>query len=128
MNDRLTRLWIPPSHLGEHGSKFWTRTGRILIDKGILSPVDRESFTALCSAYDTMVKAKIQMDRDGLTVETSRNDVKKSPVFSVWKVAVDQFNLLSKEFGLTPASRSKIKIEDPPEKDNGARKFFKLER
>jgi P27 family predicted phage terminase small subunit len=128
MKDRLARLWIPPPHIGEHGRGFWTRTGRILIEKGILTPGDRESFTALCLAYNRMIEAEIQMQKEGMTVTGSRGDTKKSPCFTIWKVSCDQFNLLAKEFGLTPASRNKIKVEDPPEKDSEKNGFFKLER
>ena len=128
MQDRLKQLWTPPDHLGEHGRKFWTRTGRILIAKGVLTPGDRESWTTMCVAYNRMTEAEIQMQTEGMTVDGYRGEKKKHPCFAIWKISCDQFTALSKEFGLTPASRSKIKIEDPPEKDNEKAKFFKLER
>jgi P27 family predicted phage terminase small subunit len=75
-----------------------------------------------------MTVAEIQMQNDGITVTGSRGDIKKHPAFSVWKISCDQFNMFAKEFGLTPASRSKIKVEDVPEKDDEKNGFFKLEK
>jgi P27 family predicted phage terminase small subunit len=57
------------------------------------------------------------LKRKALVIKNSRGDEVVSPWVRVSNMAVQQMVKLASELGITPASRSRIKIETKPDED-----------
>jgi phage terminase small subunit len=92
---------IPPApiSLGVHGKAYWDRIVPLLLAKRVLTVVDLESLEIMCMMYHKVLKASF--------AETDLN-----------AASVTQLRLYQTEFGLTPASRAKLKAGDDGPKGN----------
>jgi len=66
-----------------------------------------------CQTYSTLVKAQEKLNELGIRYKTPSGYVMQSPLLAVGNNCVDTVTKLSREFGLTPAARSRIVV--PPE-------------
>ncbi|MBU3953350.1 MAG: phage terminase small subunit P27 family [Proteobacteria bacterium] len=120
----IKRLWPVPKNMEGYGLEFFKRTGKQLVSVGILTDLDRDSFSALASAYNIMMVAQDSINTLGATVAGSQDEIKKNPSFTTYKMGADIYHRLSKRFYLTPGDRAGVTIEKPTVKDNGKGKFF----
>lgn len=100
-----------PSFLNVEGRKFWKKVGSELIDCGLLTKIDLPAFGMLCHAYQNCLEIHGKLEESGLIYSTPSGIERPHPL---WKIAKDEGrNLLNlaKEFGLTPSSRTGLKIE-----------------
>lgn len=121
------KLWPSPSILGRQGKDFWNRIGKQLVSSGTLSELDKESFTALCIAYDTMMQAATVLKKESLVIrgDHGQETRKKHPAYPIFRASMKDFNALAERFGLNPMARGKLKI--PTEEgvgDDEQKKFF----
>lgn len=77
----------------------------------VLTEADRIALANLCQQYSTMLKAQRLLDKSGLLFKTKSGYVQQSPLVAIVSGCVDQINKLCREFGLTPASRSRVQTE-----------------
>ena len=78
----------------------------------------RISLDLIADNYDTYLKAKQDIDTNGLIVHNKKDDGgHRNPSFSVMNVAQDHIVRLLQSFALTPMSRSKMKNFDSEEAD-----------
>ena len=120
----IKRLWPMPKNLKGYGKDFYKRVGRQLLSVSLLTELDRESFSALASTYHIMMVAQDSINDLGATVKGSKDEIKKNPSFTTYKMGSDIYNRLSKRFYLTPGDREGVIIEKPKAKKNGKEKFF----
>jgi len=119
----IKKLWAMPKNLTGYGAEFYKRVGKQLVQFEILTELDKESFTALCIAYHVMLEAQNGILEFGSVVRGSKDEIKKNPSFTNFKMAADIFHRLSKRFYLCPADREGVKIEKP-EKSSGKAQYF----
>jgi len=123
----LKKLWASPSILGKHGKGLWDRIGKQLVLSATLSELDKETFVALCIAYDTMMGARELLKGEGLVIrgDQASDSKKKHPAFSIFRAAMNDFYHLADRFGLSPISRGKVGIEtEKGMVDDEKKKFF----
>jgi len=119
----ISRLWPMPINLTGYGADFYTRVGRQLVSCEVLTDLDKEAFVSLASAYHLMMTSQDGIAEHGATVKGSKDEIKKNPSFTTYKMASDIFAKLSKRFYLTPSDREGIKLKIP-EKKNGKTTYF----
>jgi len=120
----IKKLWPIPKNLTEYGAGFYKRVGKQLVQFEILTELDRESFIALCISYQIMMTAQDGILEHGSVVKGSKDEIKKNPSFTNFKMAADIFHRLSKRFYLCPADREGVNIEKPVKKGDGKEKYF----
>lgn len=103
-----------PEHLAGEARAEWERIAPELLRLGLLSHIDRAALAAYCVAYGRWVEAEKHLNQHGLT-----NGEKKSPYLLIAEKALDTLRKFSNEFGLTPASRSKVSAQPPSDDDDG---------
>ena len=114
----------PPSWLPKFAAAFWRKYAPPMEQAGLLTEVDQPQFEMLCLLYDRIVRAEEILLREGLLVDSAREDGAKikNPVHTILAASHNQFRLLCQEFGLSPASRARLDLvqgelfEDPMEK------------
>ena len=102
-----------PRHLDDEAQKEWNRVVKMLFEAGLFTTVDRPALAAYCSAYSAWVKAEQHL-QDGEWILTSPNGYEyQSQWLSIRNRALDQMKSFLTEFGMTPASRSRIEVKPP---------------
>jgi P27 family predicted phage terminase small subunit len=115
LNDRepTPALGVPdcPNYLDDEAKAEWFRTAKVLSDMGLLSLADRTALAAYCVVYGRWLKAEEQVKKFGSIVKSPEKGFPmKSPYLSVADQALDAMLKLMVEFGLTPSSRSRIRV------------------
>lgn len=103
-----------PSLLCDVAKREWKRLSSKLGDLGLLTEVDRAPFMAYCHSYAMYAKAVKEINAKGLMVKGYRGPKVKNPAISIANKHVEIMIKLASEFGMTPASRTKISIPEKP--------------
>lgn len=98
----------PPNFLDEIALTEWKRIAPSLYESGLLSRFDVTAFSGYCQAYSRHIQAEIALKGQDLILKGASGAMVKNPLISVSRMASDQMLQLAKQFGLTPASRSKV--------------------
>lgn len=100
----------PPEHLSETAMKEWSRMSEQLLRLGLLTVVDRAAFAAYCTVYARWVEAEEALKKTGPVVRAPSGFPILSPYYTVANQSLQQMRAYLIEFGLTPASRSRISV------------------
>ena len=95
-----------PSYLGEVAQETFRKTASVLVNLGILTEGDLVALAIYADAHERWLEATEVLRREGLTF-----DGKKHPALLVQNAAFEQMHKLSRELGLTPASRAKLQLD-----------------
>jgi len=106
-----------PAHLSIGARQFWKAQGPRLAGIGCLTVVDGEAFAALCEARAAWVAAKKGRLKEGFVVTSPNGYQVQSAFVAMERQALKQFMVLATEFGMTPSSRSRVKVLPPPTTD-----------
>jgi len=108
-----------PKHLTGEARKEWRRVSRELLEKDLLQVVDRAALAAYCQAWARWVDAELKMQEPGfeMVAITDKGYAHVSPWFQVSTQALKQMKSFLVEFGLTPASRTRIQVPEQTEAD-----------
>jgi P27 family predicted phage terminase small subunit len=93
---------------------------------GVLAKIDAKALAAYCASYARWIEAERDVARLGLIVEEPILDAdgelvgtryKRNPAVLIAHEAMKLMKSFLMEFGMTPAARSRIRIEKPKEED-----------
>ena len=116
----VARSGIPdcPDWLDAEAKAEWSRVTVELDAMGVLSQADRSALAAYCTAWSRWVEAEAQVKKFGLIVKSPEKGFPmKSPYLSVADQALEAMRKLLVEFGLTPSSRSRLRLPAGAEPD-----------
>ncbi|MCP3719119.1 phage terminase small subunit P27 family [Paraburkholderia sp. CNPSo 3281] len=119
----------PPAWLDATARAEWRRIARILAGIGVLTPLDRGALAALCVSYSRLIAAERALAHaaahdkvnGGMVAHAVNGVAYASPLIGIANRATALYLKLSREFGLTPASRASIGMPDPPLPKKGDR-------
>lgn len=111
-----TPVGKPPEILAGVALETWQKISNEMTAAGTISNVDAEALLAYCTAVQDLHDTYEDIETFGRIVETERGLV-KNPAFTIRATALTQIKAFACEFGLTPASRGKVK-GSPDEKKN----------
>lgn len=97
-----------PGFLDEIGAYEWGRVGTELVAQQLLTEVSLAAFTGYCMNVERMVAAHREVAADGITTETEFGP-KAHPAVMIARQAGAEALKFAKEFGLTPASLTRVK-------------------
>lgn len=80
----------------------------------VLTEVDGIALSELCQTYATLKKAQVGLN---LITKNTRGKLVANPLLSIIRDCSYRLLQLCREFGLTPAARSRIQMIDEGEKD-----------
>ena len=107
---------LPPDFLSEEALKEWNRIAPKLYEAGLLTSMDRTAFAVYCLAYGRYRQALSKMQENFVIVTKAGNEV-RNPLLRVADAAAEQVLKIAKQFGMTPASRSKVLAKKMKAKD-----------
>lgn len=111
-----------PDHLNSIAKQEWERISQELAACGLLTSIDRAALAAYCQAYARWVEAENKIKEIGsLIVMVGKKDDPKKPPYPIQNpyvgianTAMDQMRKYLSEFGMTPASRTRIQVSSMP--------------
>jgi P27 family predicted phage terminase small subunit len=99
----------PPKFLDKIALQEWGRISSALFEAGLLSEIDVSAFAGYCQAWSRHVKAEQILETQELLIPGSRPGILiKNPLIAISNMALEQALKSAKEFGMSPASRSKV--------------------
>jgi P27 family predicted phage terminase small subunit len=111
------RVTLPrcPEHLDERAKKEWKRLVPVLRRMRVLTEADWMTLANLCQTWSTLVNAQEKLTEMGILYKSPSGYIMQSPLLAIVNQCVDTITKLSREFGLTPAARSRIIAQPGPE-------------
>lgn len=113
-----------PDHLDGEARKEWYRIGKQLVKLGLLSTIDRAALAGYCTTWGRWVEAEEALKKSGTVVKNKDGYPILSPYLVVANHALAQMRVLLTEFGLTPASRSRIHVKAPVKQEGKLLRFI----
>lgn len=113
-----------PKGMRKAAQREWKRITRDLLELGVLTIVDGKGLMGYCDAYADWEEAQRECVAEGLWIEepivNKEGNVvgykkKAAPWFTIKYAALKTMKSFLIEYGLTPASRTKLKIEKKPD-------------
>ena len=105
-------------HLCRHGKIEWKRITKELSILGLITRIDRAALSGYCTAWGNYVESSIGIQKTGYLVKSKTGVFRINPLVMIQTRALDQMKGFLVEFGMSPASRSRISISEPPEESN----------
>ena len=103
-----------PDHLSEEAQKEWHRITPELFKLGLVSKIDFSLIVMHCESWAIYLEAKRKRIESGLIIRTAQGNAIENPFLSVEKRMIDIMRSIAIEFGMSPASRTKIDASPLP--------------
>ena len=107
-------VWLTPA-----GRMVWRDMAPKLERAGLLTELDERLLGLFCESFAMYLAARKSIGKTG----ESRRTGQVKPALTLMKGALNTAIRLGVEFGLTPASRSRLSVK-PPQEESQASKFF----
>ena len=115
-----------PSWLDTKAKSEWRRMSKELYDAGLLKYIDRAALAAYCQAWGRWQAAEELVNEKGLLIKTTNGNIIQSPAVGIANVAMRDMMKVLKEFGMTPASRSRLTVDKPEKEEDLVGELFKI--
>ena len=103
----------------------WDRIAPELLRLGLLTVLDGAALGAYCQTFSLWQQAEELLRRDGRTYKLPNGTVCKHPAVGITQQAKMMVRAFAAEFGMTPASRSRLHVTMPDDQESKkARRFF----
>lgn len=99
---------ICPDHITGPAKSEWDRITSSLLEMGVMSKHDGPALEIYCTSYAEMLKARAGVEKIGMLIKTPNGYPVKNPLITIANEAENKCLKILVEFGLTPASRSKV--------------------
>lgn len=101
----------PPADMDGIAAEKWRELVKLLEPLGMLTVVDVDALRIYCEAWQELQDCNATLKREGSYQKVSSSGKKVAhPALSRRDHALDRIRRYSQEFGLTPASRSRVDI------------------
>ena len=108
---------VCPSWLDKEAKAEWRRISKELYNAGLLRAVDKTALALYCRSFSIWKRASLLVDEKGFIVKTKNGNIIQSPALGIANVQAREMMKALKEFGMTPASRSRLVPDDDTEKE-----------
>jgi len=97
-----------PEGMSSAGADCWQRITPKLVEARVLTELDRETLAAFCECWAEYWALKAVVAEVGYYTTSKSGGDRLHPAVTARKTMLDNVIRLGREFGLTPASRSRI--------------------
>lgn len=101
-----------PKWLDQEAKREWRRLAPKLTQMGVLTTVDRAAFAGYCQSYARWKENEEFISKNGSLVRTPSGYWQQIPQVSIAQQYLKQMGRYAEQFGLTPASRSRLIADD----------------
>ena len=108
-----------PRTLCKAGKAHWRKTAKALYNAKVMTTLDVDALNIYCQAYVRWVEASEQVAKHGAIIKAPSGYPVQSPYLSVANKAIEQMKAFLVEFGMTPASRVRVRTVDKEDAGDG---------
>jgi P27 family predicted phage terminase small subunit len=103
-----------PAHLDPVARKEWRRVVKPLAAAGLLTDVDRAALSGYCVAWARWIDAESKLKEFGSVLRSpSKGFPVLSPYLIIANAAMNQMRRFLSDFGMSPATRSQLRVDQP---------------
>lgn len=95
----------------------WRRLAPLLRKARAITEADRTALVALCLEWARYLEATAKVQQSGLVIQTPSGYPMANPYLPIATKALAGCTKLWAELGLTPSSRTRVKVDGPPPDD-----------
>jgi P27 family predicted phage terminase small subunit len=106
-----------PRHLSDEAKKEWRRIVPELQAVGLITRIDRAGLALYCQAWGRWLEAEEALRKYGVMVKSPSGFPMQSPYLAVANKTMEQMRGLLTEFGMSPASRTRISVQERGDED-----------
>ena len=100
-----------PAGLSKAALKHWHTVAKHLTEARILTELDKPALILYCEAWARWRDATDEVQKRGMLVKAPSGYPMQNPYLAIANKAFEQMQKMLVEFGMTPASRSRIQVE-----------------
>lgn len=115
-----TKLPAPPPQLSDDAREVWQRLGEQLLENGLMTSLDEPAFAALCDGYAAFLRLTEQARTLGGDIVKVNGQLVPNPARARADKEFEKVRKLLAEFGMSPASRSRVESSGSTEPTSGA--------
>ena len=108
-----------PEWLSPEAKVEWKRLAPELQRLGLLTPLDRAAFACYCQTYAHWQQCQRVVVREGPLYLTANGRLRERPEVDMARKYSQFVRAFAVEFGLTPSSRNRLSIDEPPADEDG---------
>ena len=109
-----------PAHLNTQAKREWGRVSKVLHKLGLLTEIDRAQLALYCQAWGRWVEAEEALKVHGIIIPAPSGYPMLNPQYAVCKQAMVTMQRALSEFGMSPASRARVRGADISAEDDGS--------
>jgi P27 family predicted phage terminase small subunit len=113
-----------PVWLSRPAKRQWKQIAPTLQKLGLLTEIDPAALACLCEAIADLKWAIATIRRTGRLTETGNGTMVVHPAAVIKRQALEQIRKFSAEFGLTPATRTRVELSDAENPSEVEGRFF----
>lgn len=113
-----------PNHIKGAAQTEWKRLIAELAEMKLLVKADRAAIVLCCSAWAMYVKACNKLEKEGEVIVSDKGGMYQNPWVAIRNRSMEQVHKFYAEFGLTPSSRTRVKVDMPDEENEMAKFLF----
>ena len=114
-----------PRFLTGEAQKEWHRMVRLLMGLGLYTEVDMMALAMYCQAAGRWIQMETALDHEDPILVTDKGYEYQNPRFALAAKYWDQMRKMLSRFGLSPADRTRLSVEQPEEQDELAELLFR---
>ena len=99
-----------PDWLSPEAKQEWARVAPELTRLGLLTHLDMAMLAGYCVSCSWWRRSQEVLITQGSVYVTLKGKLEARPEVAITKMAAEQMNALASEFGLTPASRARLRL------------------
>ena len=103
----------PPTHLDERARAKFAAMAEMLARHGVMTELDAGALARYAVVWCRWLDAEAEVKRRGPVVKTEAGNIIQNPFLSVANKCLLQMAQIESEFGMTPSSRSRIRMAKP---------------
>ena len=102
----------PPAGLGPAGLDRWNEVAPLLQAMKVLTAADRPALERYCQVFEEWAKVKDHIREHGMTQITQSGYSQLTAEATLFKSLLSELLSFERQFGMTPAARSTLKVQD----------------
>lgn len=112
-----------PDNASDEVREIWDATLAELRDMSLAHAADAEALRCYCEAVAVHRRASEMLAKTSILVRGQKGNLVRNPLLQIQRDAATAIRGFAAEFGLTPASRTRIEVKDPTDADEGWNPF-----
>jgi P27 family predicted phage terminase small subunit len=100
----------PPTYLAGEALEYWHEIATKLETHGLLTRIDASALAEYCVVWVRWRKAEREIEKHGQVILSPSGYPVQSPYVSIANKALSHVRAYESEFGMTPSSRSRVKV------------------